>query len=116
MIVFGDPRFFYFPIWDTTSDDVFAYRCTPLWVGRRGQLEALDLSDVEHVGVAEVLSVDLAALDRAIEHVSRIVAQYGVVKVIIPVHSSTLIDHDTRDQYLSACSSRVWAGLEKNKF
>lgn len=108
-VVLGDPRFTYVPLWDTGEDEVYAYRCMPLWQDESGQFEPIEAFGAAFADPLERLSIDIAVFDKAIGHVNRIVAQYGIVKILIPVHMSTLMDVQSRDTYLSICSESVWS-------
>jgi hypothetical protein len=107
--VLGDPRFIYAPLWDATANDVHAYRCTPLWQGPAGTFEPIEALGDAFVDPADLLSVDVAVFSHAIEQVNRIVAAYGVVRILIPVHLTTLIEPEQRDMYLEIISESVWS-------
>ena len=115
-LVLGDPRFIYVPLWDALRNDVFAHRCTPLWEGRDGQLKDIELVTSEYSNPDDRLAIDLEVFDKAISHINRIVSQYGILKIVIPVHLSTLLGESLRGTYLSECGDSVWSVIDNVAF
>ncbi len=110
--VMADPDFRYYPLWDVNGNEVFGYLCEALWDIGTGEYlpeEAIKnaLSDP-----GRLLAIDLETLRKSTRQVAEVVECYGFMKVLIPVHYSTIATAESAKTYMDVCDSLVWPVLD----
>ena len=115
-LILGDAEFRYCPLWESRGNDIFCYLCEPSWdVGTDEHLTE-DALQTEFDDPKRILALDLATLRTATEQVEEVVAQYGLMTVLIPVHYQTLANPESADAYTDLCDKRVWPVMDSVYF
>ena len=91
-MILGDARFRYYPLWEARRNDVFCYLCEAFWdVGADHPLSEAELA-AEFDDPGHLFVLDDETLRTAIGEANRVAGQYGVMKLLVPVHFSTLAE------------------------
>lgn len=115
-LILGDTEYRYCPLWESSGNDIFCYLCEPFWNVGSGELLTEDTLQTEFDDPKRILAVDLATLRTATEQVEEVVAQYGLMTVLIPVHYQTLENPESADAYTDLCDKRVWPVMDSVYF
>ncbi len=115
-MILGDARFRYYPLWETRRNDVFCYLCQASWdVGADHLLSEEELG-AEFDDARRLSALDHETLRTAIDEANRVAGQYGVMKLLIPVHFSTLADAEATESYTDFCAANVWSVVDSLYF
>lgn len=114
-MILGDAQFRYYPLWDVKRNDVFCHLCEAFWEagGDYPLVEDELASEFEDPG--RILSLDLETLHEGVGQ-AELMAQYGVLRVLIPVHFETLADSEAAESYTGECNKVVWPVFDDVNF
>lgn len=115
-LILGDAQFRYYPLWEVRGNDIFCYLCEPFWDVGTGEPLPEDALQTEFADPKRILALDLETLRKATEQVEEVVAQYGLMTVLIPVHFETLTNTESADAYIQLCDKLIWPVLESVYF
>ncbi len=115
-MILGDALFRYCPLWKSGGNDVFCYLCEPFWdVGTGEPLPEAALQQ-EFDDPKRLLALDIETLHKATAQIEEVVAQYGLMTVLIPVHFETLANPDSAETYIQQCDKHVWPVMDSVYF
>ncbi len=104
-LILSDTELRYHPLWEVRRNNIFCYVCEAFWnAGTDRPLTEAKLS-AEFVDPKRSYAMDVETLRKATDHVSEVAAQYGVLKVLIPVHFATLADAEAAETYTQVCGN-----------
>ncbi len=115
-LILGDARFRYYPLWDVWNDCVLCYLCETFWDGGSGHSLLEDDLSSEFDDNERRLALDLEILHQGLAEAEQAASHYGVMKVLVPVHFSTLADPETAGVYVEECNKRVWPVYDEVAF
>ncbi len=111
-MVMADPDFLYYPLWDVNGNEVFGYLCEALWDIGTGEHLPEDAIRNAFSDPGRLLAIDLETLRKSTGQVGEVVECYGFMKVLIPVHYSTISTAEYAEAYIDACNELVWPVLD----
>jgi len=114
--ILGDAHFRFYPLWDVGAGDIMCYLCEPFWstTGTDSIFEDEIATEFEIAG--RRLALDLETLHNALKQAEEVAAQYGIFRVLIPVHYETLAHPEMADVYIRECNDLVWSVFEVVSF
>ena len=112
-LVLPDADFFFFPVWDTSENHLFAYLCRPFWdVPDRGRLTEAT-PEVAAISPERMAAIDLTIFETAGEFVRDALDHYRPAQAMIPVHASLFASDEAVAEYFATIDRAIWEIVEQ---
>ena len=112
-LVLPDADYFFFPVWDTSENNLFAYLCRPFWdVPDRGRLTE-STPEVAAISPERLAAIDLTIFETASEFVRDALDHYQPAQVMIPVHASLFASDEAAAAYFATIDRAIWEIVEQ---
>ena len=112
-LILPDADFFFFPVWDTSENRLFAYLCRPFWeVPERGRLSEAT-PEVAAISSERLAAIDLSIFETASEFVRDALDHYRPAPAIVPVHAAVFASDETVAEYFATVDRAIWEIVEQ---